>query len=568
MFDIATAKPLEEEKIKKFDITTAKKVGEKPVLPSTYEGLSEFPLSKSFISDPLKGISPASLAKEGKFKQAAALQTLYDMYKETISPVLSGLSTYAFGIPKGAERLVSEKLGVEPSLYPEQKTKIGKGIRIGSEITGLFKGGAAKAGQKITAKVPYLAGKTLLPRVARGAVEGATFGALQDPLGWMKPKEKAKETATYGALGAAIPVAGNIAKKPFQIIAKSGRWVAKNIGGITDATIKTIKDLGVNRVFDPKKANADYISQELAPQVYGKLKGFVDLADDAYKTAIKNAPEGKKINVRPAIEEAGKRLKALGLITERGNMTELGKSEIARDSVYGKMLDFYKSADAISGVKKLQGKALTNKQILKSFSALRETNVNKEQYLFLRDKLNALYKNKPSDIDVSKVVNQFYQDGENAGIKGLQEARALQRKVFEIEDKIDVNKIARNLIKAKNPQWTRVVEKEYKDLVGKGIITEKEYQNLWDDLMAHFANIDFELVGETPGAGGGFYPSRAGLARQAVIGVSKKYYQNIDPTIQKLKDAFPETPTATWVAVKRLLEQQEEKRSVLPKQKE
>jgi hypothetical protein len=61
---------------------------------------------------------------------------------------------------------------------------------------------------------------------------------------------------------------------------------------------------------------------------------------------------------------------------------------------------------------------------------MRQTNVNKDQYLFLRDKLNSLYKNKPSDIDVSKVVDTFYQAGENSGLKGLQAARRLERQAF------------------------------------------------------------------------------------------------------------------------------------------
>jgi len=174
----------------------------------------------------------------------------------------------------------------------------------------------------------------------------------------------------------------------------------------------------------------------LVDKVKNLLKTKGGEANDAYGKALASAPEGKQINIRPAIEQAGKRLKRLGLITEKGNMTELGKSEIARDSVYGKLLDFYNSADAISGVQNLEGKAsLTEGQIVKASKAMRETMVNKDQYTFLRDKLNALYKNKPSDIDVSKVVNQFYADGEKSGIKGLQRARVLTREAYKMSDK-------------------------------------------------------------------------------------------------------------------------------------
>jgi hypothetical protein len=154
-------------------------------------------------------------------------------------------------------------------------------------------------------------------------------------------------------------------------------------------------------------------------------------ADKTYQTAMNSAPQGKQINIRPAIEQAGKKLKNLGLITDTGNLTELGTSEISRDSVYGKLLDFYQSSNAISGVEKLQGRPLTQGQMIKAMKADRETLVNKEQYTFFRDKLNSLYKNKPSDVDVGDVVNQFYADGEKSGIKGLQQARKLSREAFK-----------------------------------------------------------------------------------------------------------------------------------------
>lgn len=445
-------------------------------------------------------------------------------YSEVISPILAGGSSAAFGIP----RLVARAQGdwAEKATFPEQQTLPGKILRGAAETVGFAGGGigklAMKAGQKV---LPKLAIEGLGRKALRAGIEGATAGALMPPSkGIVNPEERLSNAKWFGITGGALPYLGAGGKKLGSAISKSGRWVAKSIGGVTDSTVKTIKRLGADRVFDPVKAKADYISQELAPKVYQKLTNIVKVADDAYKQAMASAPEGKKIDVRPAIEEAGRRLKRLGLITEKGNLTELGQSEIARDSTYGKLLDFYKSADAISGVKKLQGIPLTQNQMVRASKAMDETLVNKDQFLFLRDKLNSLYKNKPSDIDVSKVVNQFYQSGENSGIKGLQKARELQRKVFEIEDKIDVNKITRDLVKAKNPQWTKPIEEEYKKILGEG-----NFKDVWDDLMAHFANIDFELVSETPGVGGGFYPSRAGLLRKGIAGATKEYYKTLSP---------------------------------------
>lgn len=458
------------------------------------------------------------------------------LYSELVAPILEGGSTFAAGLP----RLVAKAQGpgMEEATFPEQQTVPGKILRGVSEVVGLtagLPGQAAKwAGRgvgKVAGKViPRFAGKALLSKVAQGAGAGAVGMAT----GYGNTLQEREKNALMGAvLGGVMPLVAPSGKIIAKGISIPSRWIAKNIGGITDSTVNTIKRLGSNKVFDPLKAKADYISQNLAPKIYDRFNNFIKTSHDLYNKAINSVPEGKSINIRPAIEKAGNELKQLGLITEKGSMTELGNSEIARDSVYGKLLDFYQSADAISGIGKLQGKALTGSQILKTLKASKETNINKKQFLFFRDKLNSLYKNKPSDIDVSGVRDAFYKSGEDAGMKGLNAAKDLENKVFEIGDKVDVNKISKDLIKAKNPQWTKVVEGEYKDLVKKGIITDKDYKEIFDDLMAHFANIDFELVSETPGVGGGFYPSRSGIIRKAVAGGTKQYYKNIVPRVEK-----------------------------------
>ena len=413
-------------------------------------------------------------------------------------------------------RRITEKFGYE---YPSETDNPVAGIAAKTAgVIGGIKNPIVKAlGGGIGAKL----GKNMLA--------GAVTGAAYSPSKFESPGQVIGEQVQKSIVGAALPLAGKAIKPALNVIPKATRFISKNIGGITDATVETIKRLGPKRVFEPIKANADYISQNLAPRVYKQLKSVIDFADNAYKNAMASAPEGKKINIRPAIEQAGNQLKQLGLITEKGNLTELGNSEIARDSVYGKLLDFYKSSDAISGVGKLRGKDLTQSQMIKAFGAGRETLVNKDQYTFLRDKLNSLYKNKPSDIDVNKVADKFYQSGEDSGIKGLQLARKLKREAFNIEDKVDVNKISRDFIKAKNPQWTKQVEGEYKKILG-----EKGFREVWDDLMAHFANKDFSLISDTPGTGGGIFAGRSGLTRAGVSEATKKYYQKVYPTAKKI----------------------------------
>lgn len=616
--------------------------------------LSDIPdidaVNRTEIVPKIKGIRLSDIPEEkqkesigqmllGNLKEAAE-----ETYREGIAPFAHGASTLALGIPKA----FAKSQGTEEQLYPEQKTFAGKALRFGAETAGLLGGGAIKAATKLGTKLlPKIATEGILRKAGRMALEGGTAGLLQSPEGSLGEgmAKRPEQAATWAALSGAMPFAGKALSKTGEVIAKSGRWVAKNIGGITDSTVSTIKRLGADKVFDPLKAKADYIVQDLTPRLYQSFqdsvknftpeiqnfaekklnipkqaidsvknkgiyavnkvrqlyndstdaiyqkieKGFTDkrlLADKAYQTAFDLAPAGKQINIRPAIEQAGSRLKRLGLISEGGSLTELGNNEISKDSVYGKLLDFYKSADAISGVEGLQGKALTQGQILKASKATKETLVNKDQYTFLRDKLNALYKNKPSDIDVSKVVNQFYADGETSGIKGLQQARDLQRKAFQAEDSLynkglikegkldnfqklseaekrqlkqiedytgqsfvddldsitasrsldklsefEPNKMAQDMIKAKNPEWTKSIKAKYEDILGK-----EKFKNIYDDLMAHFANIDFELVSETPGTGGGIYPSRSGMIRKGVASAAKQYYnKNIPKKIQDIR---------------------------------
>ena len=268
-------------------------------------------------------------------------------------------------------------------------------------------------------------------------------------------------------MGGGRNLAGLIGEsRPYQALEELGN---KPVGDLVPKILMSEKGGALPKVSTPKFMTSGVPKEEVAriQTNYGtsnaglvdtiktKLNDKINLADKTYQTVMANAPEGKQINIRPAIEQAGARLKRLGLVTDSGKLTQLGQSEIGKDSVYGKLLDFYQSADAISGVANLEGKALTQGQILKVSKASRETLVNKDQYTFLRDKLNALYKNKPSDVDVSRVVNQFYADGENSGLVGLQKARALSKQAYQNESKF-LNKNTGDLKIATEQKLSRI----------------------------------------------------------------------------------------------------------------
>ena len=215
--------------------------------------------------------------------------------------------------------------------------------------------------------------------------------------------------------------------------------------------------------------------------------------------------------------------------------------------------------------------------------------ISKEDFFTYRDALSSMLKDRPSDKLVMQARNALYNSAESSGMTGLKNARGLEAKVFSMRDRFldaqgnlkalgkeqnldrfhkltqdqirqlqeiekyigenfvddlsvlttgqylddltrfDAKKIASDLIKAKNPNWTKYIKSQYDDLLG-----EKGFKDIYDDLMAHFANIDFELVSETPGAGGGFIPTRARFLQKGIGRAARQYYKNIAPQTEKL----------------------------------
>jgi hypothetical protein len=323
------------------------------------------------------------------------------------------------GLPEIASQRITGKPFVSEQLSPMES--------LAGQTYG-FVGGAPMIAERAAVGLLPKTLKGLSGLVTKGAVGGGAAMATQLPSPEQAPTLKqaiGQETKNIG-LGAGLgAIGGALGKITPEAIQKIKVIPDKFFrGGLTKNEALLVESkYGAN-------------NGSLVDEVKNKLNGKIAEADSAYNKVFSNIPDNKFIDIKPAIEESGKVLKKLGLITEKGNLTELGNSEIARDSTYSKLLDFYKSSDVISGVRNLANKqSLTEGQIVKSMNADKRTLVNKEQYLFLRDKLNSLYRGKPSDLNVSRVANSFYQSGENSGLKGLQNARALEREAFVKSDK-------------------------------------------------------------------------------------------------------------------------------------
>lgn len=552
-FDINSAKPISNGK---FNISTAKPIG-----------ISK-PPQMGLISS-LAGTSPEQLAQKGNWIKSGLLQTGEDIYREYISPLVSGASTFAFGIP----RAVAGTTGTEEMIYPEQQTLIGKGLRLPAEVLGLIGGGAAKGGglairgaQKI---FPRLAGKTLLPKVARGIIGAGTFGLLQQP---PEDKSRLQQAGEFAAVGGTLPIAGAGLKGTGQILTKSGRWVAKNIGGISDASVKIIKQLGVNRVFDPIKSQVDYIGSNIVPRVKERITNFVTNFTPKSKIVLKEVgfkPEEIEIlnsidkqTLNKLKESFGNDWNAIGRgleeIKNNANLqfkTIFEKNPNARinpKNTFFKLGDLLKKEGWMFGDgKEIKGAGITNRtktNLIKIYNDLRNTMIltgkrggkqftgylNSQEYFNKLSELESSISGNPKfDRLVFEIQNSLRKDAVKA-IPSLAQANKLYsdatnllslEPIFrKINDPVLLEK---QLYQLKNVTKAQLHLK-YKTILGNDI---------YNDVLAHLANQDFELVSNLPTPSGGFYPSRAGFIRKGVTGLAKKYYQT-QPKIQGLKEAL------------------------------
>lgn len=522
---------------------------------------------------------------------------------------------------QGAESLISGQPPVEFN-YPFPKIMGGdinvKPVRTVPQALGATAQTAALAipGMPTLAGILYGAGGAMDERksggqIAKEALMGGTIGKVAGMTLGGQP-------LLTGRTG---KVVGNIAKGATEFPSKAGRWTGRNIGGITDATESTILKYGAKDVFQPKYAQADFITQDLAPSIESTFRKSVqeftpeiqnyakselkipesaintiktkgvnavnqtrqtlgDTTDvisqnmkegfqlknqsvkDAYAKALSNY-KGNTIESSEFFQAIQKGLRDKGWIDLQGNPTTRYKSGL--DPVFDKLTNMYEDMRTpLSN----RGTRVTGKVI------------SKEDFSTYRDALGSMLKEKPSDRLVMSARNSLYNSAENSGIKGIKTARDMERQVFEMEDKFldsqgnlkalgkektldnfhnlskdqirqlremedyigvkfvddldtltasryldDFNKInsesiAKDMVRARDPNWTKYISSEYKKLLG-----EKNFAPFEGDLMKHFSNSDFGLVTQTPGVGGGMAPYRSNLIRAGVSSGAKQYYK-------------------------------------------
>jgi len=184
-------------------------------------------------------------------------------------------------------------------------------------------------------------------------------------------------------------------------------------------------------------------------------------AGKLYDNVISSAPESKAIDIHGTYKSMESVLKKFGLINNNGNKTPLANEPALKNSVYKRILDIYESRINLAGVKNLQGRDLTHSQIIRLSRADIETKVNKNQWQLMRDNLNQLHNETPSDVNLSKIINQLHLDADKTGLPGINKARSTFRQAKQLEKKY----LNSPLIKEKKlDKIFNLTEKELRDV--------------------------------------------------------------------------------------------------------
>ena len=494
---------------------------------------------------------------------------------EVVAPFTHAASALAFDVPRTAMEMQVNRgtPGAEEArrfLYPEQQTFPGKMLRVGLEGLATVGGGAGRLAGGVFGKLAPLAKKGLAGKVARAAASGATFGAATTA---PTKEEYGTGVATNAAFGAAFPVAGAGLKFAGKGTKEFGKFISKNVGGITDSTREIINRLGPERVFEPIKAQADYIGKVIVPKLRDKIIGVVGKADigsravlrnlgfddkeilrlaqvnPQYKARLNKVLSGDPINIKSGIDEISKDAsERFAAVMSRQNPN----TAIDVKTFYYKLRGSLKKAGWLGpsgeAIEKV-GKNPVREQLLSIYNYLNSTvkgkaaggyqgfKVNIPEYENLRNAIDSAYSGNKANDYLLPELGSSIRDSAAKTIKGLDKVNVFYRDaaaLSELESKgllskaLDPASLESKLMSIKN------VERPNKAQPIRTVIGDE----LYDDVLAHFANRDFGLVSDIPGAGGGIYTGRSGLRKIAASGATKAYYKDVKPFASRLSRDF------------------------------
>jgi len=480
------------------------------------------------------------------------------------------------GFKRGTKRLAKKALqgaatgaAFEAATAKPTQEEYLKGVETGAKFGGIFPVGLAalgKAGKTVGGAVSKT-GQYLSEQV--GGITKATKKTIER-LGPARVFDSVKSQANY--IGQVlVPKAQQKISSSINKFTKGVEEVATKQLRVPQSVVNDIKKWGSNAIYKTADTYGK-TTQGVIDNIEVAMQTKEEAAHKAYRAAV-NAFKGPAMKADTFFRTMKSGLVKKGWITLRGQPTTRYKNGL--NSTYDKMTDLFLEMNR-------QGTAKKGKILGKVLS--------KEDFSTYRDLLWDMLKERPSDILVNKIRNALYKSAQASGMKGLQAARKAEKKVFEITkdfyntrgelksllsertlkkfyqmpkpkvEKIkqlekytgikiieDIKKInAAQFLDDMQTQLTdpRKLESHLhatgspKNSVLRGQFKRLLGQDLMDDLDAHFANRDFNLVTDVPGTGGTIYPSKAGIIRSAVADASKKYYEKVKPTMQRMGEGF------------------------------
>lgn len=343
-------------------------------------------------------------------------------------------------------RSVTEKLGYE---YPSETD---------NPVAGALAKGAGVAGaltSPIWKMLPTLSGAgrgASLPKVVRGALEGAAGGALYSPQDVTDLGARGTQAATGAALGGGFVVGARAAKEVGPLLAKG----ARRIGGVSSKAIKWLKQRGSKNIFTPAKEAVDYVKTHLAPQVQEIYEKSVDdfiepvrkYAVDKLKVPVNAVNTITKMGygrVKEVAAKFGNRVDDFvdvidnGLdakVEQAGNMFDeslaglekpyvnAGRTKNAASKILRENNFLKPNGDIVDGFGAKEVPQVF-KVIADVYERVRETNtLDVNDFRFFRRMIRKA--NKTSGefyIDGSKVIDSLYDDVAHSGAVGIKDAK-------------------------------------------------------------------------------------------------------------------------------------------------
>lgn len=257
--------------------------------------------------------------------------------------------------------------------------------------------------------------------------------------------------------------------------------------GMSQSAINTIKQKGMAYAQTLRKKAGDSVDG-ISQRINDGISRLHDGISNAWKEVLSRVPEGHPMTLDKTKGALGGVLNRLGFLKD-GKITTLAREKALKNTVYQKMIDLYnlisKPIVEQTGLLDAAGKPITRTT---------ERVLSKEQWKMVRDMFGNLYKEKPTDMDLSVVRNALYADGEASGLKGLQSVRKASARMFKAEKKFQGGALTKE---GTLKRYHKLAKQQQRDLDELASYIGDDFV---DDLKVITAAQEADLIGKAIGS--------------------------------------------------------------------